>query len=340
MTDTREQTADLVRRIAVDQSELDRVTGRQLESIVAEIMAQQGQLIEGAERAARADLVLQVKNLLGQHERMLLECKKVSRAIGEDAVRQLQVTTEAMDARRAILVSTSSFTAQARTLAGQVQSNIQLIDRTGLLALVRQYETRREEFAAALAYRIGRLSLSELGRLDASEATHVEKLKAQDLPVAEEYQQRIVQVDCLPLRVLGAVLRDPRTVHGLEPREFEHFVAEVVDRLGFTNVILTPRSGDGGRDVIASNEVDGIPLSFYFECKKYSEGNKVQLDSLRSLLGVVAHDARRANIGVLVTTSSFTAGSKQLILSDCRLDGKDYDGIVGWVSELKKRPPV
>ena len=78
-------------------------------------------------------------------------------------------------------------------------------------------------------------------------------------------------------------------------------------------------------------------MTFYFECKKYAAENKVQLDRLRVLLGVVAHDSRKANIGVLVTTSTFTAGARDLILSECRLDGKDYDGILGWISTAKDR---
>jgi hypothetical protein len=78
-------------------------------------------------------------------------------------------------------------------------------------------------------------------------------------------------------------------------------------------------------------------MTFFFECKKYAKDNKVQLDTLRALLGTVAHHSQEANIGVLVTTSQFTKGCKDLIMSDCRLDGKDYDGILGWISELKTK---
>lgn len=103
-------------------------------------------------------------------------------------------------------------------------------------------------------------------------------------------------------------------------------------------MLLTPQARDGGRDVIARKMIHEIPITFYFECKKYAESNRVQLDSVRALLGVVAHDSRSANVGVLVTTSYFTRGCKELIATDCRLDGKDYEGIVGWVSEWARRP--
>jgi len=83
--------------------------------------------------------------------------------------------------------------------------------------------------------------------------------------------------------------------------------------------------------------INGIPIAFYFECKKYAEDNKVQLETLRALLGTVAHDSRKANIGVLVTTSPSTKGASELIRSECRLDGKDYDGITDWISEYSKK---
>jgi restriction endonuclease Mrr len=162
----------------------------------------------------------------------------------------------------------------------------------------------------------------------------VDKIDPASLPIPSDYKERIIRVDRLPLKVVKKILEDPRHMHALSPREFEELIAEIVDGLGFTNVVLTPGTGDGGRDVIASKEISGIPITMYFECKKYAEGSKVQVATLRSLLGVVAHESRQANIGVLVTTSSFTRGARDLILSDCRLDGKDYDGIIGWVHEL------
>ena len=86
-------------------------------------------------------------------------------------------------------------------------------------------------------------------------------------------------------------------MRNITPRQFEEFIAKLLSELGFNDVILTPRSGDGGKDVIASHSVQGIPITFYFECKKYAEGNKIQLDTMRSLLGTVAHDSRKVNKG-------------------------------------------
>jgi hypothetical protein len=51
----------------------------------------------------------------------------------------------------------------------------------------------------------------------------------------------------------------------------------------------------------------------------------------------MAHDAPSVNKGVLVSTSTFTKGSKQFLLGEARLDGKDYDWVIGWIDEIRKR---
>jgi len=157
------------------------------------------------------------------------------------------------------------------------------------------------------------------------------------LNIPASHASTLAQVQYLPLTILQAIAKDPRLLHGLTPRQFEEFTAELLAQLGFTDVLLTPTTGDGGRDVIARRIIADIPITFFFECKKHAEGNAVQLDTLRSLLGVVAHRANEANIGVLVTTSHFTRGCRDLIASECRLDGKDYAGITNWLNTLRRR---
>lgn len=156
-------------------------------------------------------------------------------------------------------------------------------------------------------------------------------------PLSEEGKSALIQVEVAPIRLVAKILRSIDDVYSLTPRQFEQFVADTLHELGFQEIILTPASRDGGKDVIASQVVNGIAVSFYFECKKYAAGHKVQLDRLRSLLGVVAHDARGVNKGVLVTTSTFTAGCRDFLMQEKRLDGKDYHGIMAWLDEIRKK---
>lgn len=163
--------------------------------------------------------------------------------------------------------------------------------------------------------------------------------------VAEELEEQLVevvpaetlsklkQVNCEPFLALERILRSPEAMRMLNAREFEHFIATLVDKLGFEEVTLTPRSADAGRDVIAVRRISGIPVFFAFECKRYRADHPVGPETLRALLGTINHPHSRANKGVLVTTSRFTSGAWNFIVTEPALDGKDFNGIVGWLKE-------
>jgi len=329
---------ELIRRMAEDYRQVAALSGVQLESAVAEILGANAKSLDIARDLPRqVDLVVSIRNQLQGFERIAVEVKAMQTAIDAAAVQQLHEAVRSLQANRGIFVTTSRFTERARELAESLRPSVQLVDASGLSEWASIYQSQQEAFAAALAFRISDLSLHEIARLQDREIELVTAEGASSDLIVQPAREPLIRVDRLPLRVLRAVLLDPRHLRRLTPRQFEEFTAEILDTLGFEDVLLTPRSGDGGRDVIASRRVDGIPLTFYFECKKYAEDNKVQLESLRALLGVVAHHSTEANIGVLVTTSTFTAGARQLIISESRLDGKDYDDILGWVSRAKSR---
>lgn len=144
----------------------------------------------------------------------------------------------------------------------------------------------------------------------------------------------LVEVGTVPLAVMQEITREPDLLRRLDPRQFEATVAEILNSHGFKDVKLTPRSGDGGKDITACQMVMNIPVVFYFECKRYREDRPVELSDLRALLGTVSHD--KINKGVLVTTSRFTQGGKDFIAQNAMLQGSDYDDLVGWVEKLKK----
>lgn len=153
------------------------------------------------------------------------------------------------------------------------------------------------------------------------------------LDLVDEVHQRLETVQFLPVALLDAIAENPELMIGMDPRDFEKLVAQLLESLEFENIILTPRSGDGGRDVIATKFIAGIPLLFSFECKRYS--NKIGLDIMRGLLGSVAHGPTKVNKGVLVTTSSFTSGAEEFIVSEPLVDGKDFNDLVSWLNVYK-----
>lgn len=149
--------------------------------------------------------------------------------------------------------------------------------------------------------------------------------------VPEEALDDLRKVEFLPIKILDDALRNPEIMRTFEPRYFERFSATLIDKLGFENVTLTPRSGDGGRDIIAIHTINGIQILFAFECKQYKR--KVGPSSVRALLGTLVHRNYRANKGVLVTSSLISPGAREFILTEPSLDGRDFNDIIAWLRE-------
>lgn len=194
--------------------------------------------------------------------------------------------------------------------------------------------------------------LSELiGRLDLSEAallTEVAWDGENDLTGAELEEQLIEavpaqalaalqRIEFVPFSLLAAAVSDPRILFEITPRTFEQFIAELMARLGVEDVVLTPERKDGGRDVLGTARIADIPLLLAFECKRYSPGNPVAVETARALLGTISHGEYRADKGILVTTSHFSDAARRFIVTAPQLDGRDFAGIVKWLEEYARR---
>ena len=122
------------------------------------------------------------------------------------------------------------------------------------------------------------------------------------VPEAIVHDVEVVNTD-----LMARVKASPEAMRSLTPRQFEELVAELLSRLGYS-VELTPPSKDGGFDMYAAKR-DGVGQFLYLvECKRYTPPNKVGVDVVRSLHGVVQKN--NANAGLLVTSSFFTKGTE------------------------------
>jgi len=120
----------------------------------------------------------------------------------------------------------------------------------------------------------------------------------------------------------------------MHPRKFEELVAELFHRMGY-DVILTPRSKDGGFDVLAFQKTGVGKLLTLVECKRYSPKDKVGVGLVRSLYGVV--EEKNATHGVIATTSSFTRGARQFQQNlEYRLSLRDFNDLAAWCKEYKR----
>jgi restriction system protein len=127
--------------------------------------------------------------------------------------------------------------------------------------------------------------------------------------------------------------RNPEQLYSMTPRKFEELVAAIFKNNGFS-VELTPETRDGGIDIIAVHKsiLTGETVHFV-ECKRYAPENKVGIGIVQRLLGTVSQ--KRANKGVIVTTSFFTREAETVAKeTENILSLKDYNDILGWLRVL------
>lgn len=95
-------------------------------------------------------------------------------------------------------------------------------------------------------------------------------------------------------------------IKNMSHRDFEFFVADIFEKLGFS-VKITQPTRDGGRDIIAT-KANPIPYTLIVECKHWGENHKVDVSVVRSVYGVQM--ATQANQSVIVTSSKFTRDAR------------------------------
>lgn len=95
---------------------------------------------------------------------------------------------------------------------------------------------------------------------------------------------------------------DPGAAFQIPAEKWEEIIAGSYRKAGFTDVTLTPRSGDHGRDVIAVMRGIGS-VRLIDQVKAYKPGHLVTANDVRALYGVV--DLDKASKGFLTTTSDF-----------------------------------
>lgn len=129
---------------------------------------------------------------------------------------------------------------------------------------------------------------------------------------AKTDEGRLILAVTLPwYEIIAALQRDPSIAFQMSPRMWEEMIAGIYSRAGFEEVVLTPRSGDAGRDVIATKRGVGT-IRVIEQVKAYGPGRLVDADDVRALLGVLVADG--ASKGFLTTTSDFAPRLRQDIL--------------------------
>ncbi len=91
----------------------------------------------------------------------------------------------------------------------------------------------------------------------------------------------------------------------MHPADFEVLIGQLLDEIGFTDVIVTDQSGDGGIDVRGTLVVgDVIRTSMAVQVKRWKRN--VQAPTVQQVRGSLGtHDQ-----GLIITTSDFSSGAK------------------------------
>ena len=136
--------------------------------------------------------------------------------------------------------------------------------------------------------------------------------------------------------IVNHLKKDWRVAFQIPYDKWEEMVAAAFDRAGYDEVILTPRSGDHGRDVIAIKKGIGS-VRIIDSVKAYKPGHLVRYDDVRALAGVLLGDPQ-ASKGIITTTSGFAPGIKNdpflKPLMPYRLELMDGKALQKWMEDI------
>jgi len=155
-------------------------------------------------------------------------------------------------------------------------------------------------------------------------------------PFGETPDGELVKANSIPWFDLASeISHNPDFMDELDWRKLEQLVAGAYDRAGF-DVTLTPRSGDHGRDVIATKDGFGS-IKIIDQVKKLAPGRRVPANDVRAVMGVLDNE-RDASKAVLTTTSTFAPGVYEEFEKAIpyRLELKDRPELLKWLESLLK----
>ena len=94
----------------------------------------------------------------------------------------------------------------------------------------------------------------------------------------------------------------------MAPDRFEELISILLVEMGFEDVDVTPRSGDGGIDVHGTLVIgEVIRIRMAVQVKRWKSGNNVQAPMVQQVRGSLgAHDQ-----GLIITTSNFSRGARE-----------------------------
>jgi restriction system protein len=147
---------------------------------------------------------------------------------------------------------------------------------------------------------------------------------------------RLVRAVATPwFEIMRIIQQDPNSIYQIDWRKWEEIIAGAYTREGY-EVILTPRSGDGGRDVIATKSGIGS-IRFFDQVKAYKPSHLVTAEEVRAMLGVI-QGYQNVSKRIITSTSDFAPGVREdkgiKPFIPYRLELKPRPDLLTWLAEL------
>jgi restriction system protein len=147
---------------------------------------------------------------------------------------------------------------------------------------------------------------------------------------------QLIRAVAIPwFRIIKELERDPEFLFKFNWRTMEELIAAAYEQSGW-EVILTPRSNDRGRDVIATRHDIGS-IRIVDQVKRYSKGRRVSANDINAILGVLTKQPNVSK-GIVTTTSEFAPGilkDKELkAFMPYRLELKDGEKLIKWLKNI------
>jgi restriction system protein len=122
------------------------------------------------------------------------------------------------------------------------------------------------------------------------------------------------------------------TLQSLSPEGFERLCQRILREVGFEEVVITGRSGDGGIDGYGPLRVNRLVSDrVLFQCKRHAK--QISPSYIREFRGSMA---ARADRGIFLATSTFSAEAKREATREgaVPIEMVDLDGLITLITEL------
>lgn len=130
---------------------------------------------------------------------------------------------------------------------------------------------------------------------------------SEELSEARDTSPILIPFGNVNAELIRYLANKPEDFHKLHPRKFEEVICEIFKDQGHS-VELTPETRDGGRDLVVVMTTALGPMLVVVECKRWSAKNPVGSAIVERFLFHI-RDKARANCGLIVATTRFTAGA-------------------------------